>query len=263
MHVRVFLSQVPCRTIHLPRECLGARLQPEALCWKWRGRTLPELYSTAGRPNCCDFCGRPGPPRPDAAGRAGAAELRPRGDPHPPRLSRARSASGYLTPDRPSRTLLRRREVERVNLTSAASERRSSTPSSSWTSPASGSTRGTLTAWWRSSARWTRCRQHGGRGRARRGHDPRRRPRDRESAPSRAPRGGHDRLPGHRRAEMLRHLPRASRAPTSRGAGSVGVPARRRPAAEPIGADSLDVHAARRSTTCNTLERLHPPAAAS
>jgi len=25
-------------------ECRGARLQPEALCWKWRSRTLPELY---------------------------------------------------------------------------------------------------------------------------------------------------------------------------------------------------------------------------
>jgi excinuclease ABC subunit A len=42
MHVRVFLSRYrtynPCPTCH------GQRLQPEALCWKWRGRTLPELY---------------------------------------------------------------------------------------------------------------------------------------------------------------------------------------------------------------------------
>lgn len=42
MHVRVFLSRYraynPCPV------CLGQRLQPEALCWQWHGRTLPELY---------------------------------------------------------------------------------------------------------------------------------------------------------------------------------------------------------------------------
>ena len=42
MHVRVFLSRYraynPCPTCH------GQRLQPEALCWKWQGHTLPELY---------------------------------------------------------------------------------------------------------------------------------------------------------------------------------------------------------------------------
>ena len=42
MHVRVFLSRYraynPCPTCH------GQRLQPESLCWKWRGHTLPDLY---------------------------------------------------------------------------------------------------------------------------------------------------------------------------------------------------------------------------
>jgi excinuclease ABC subunit A len=42
MHVRVFLSRYraynPCPT------CGGTRLQPESLCWKWQGKTLPELY---------------------------------------------------------------------------------------------------------------------------------------------------------------------------------------------------------------------------
>jgi excinuclease ABC subunit A len=42
MHVRVFLSRyrsyVPCPS------CGGSRLQPDALCWKWKNHTLPELY---------------------------------------------------------------------------------------------------------------------------------------------------------------------------------------------------------------------------
>ena len=42
MHVRVFLSRY--RSYNLCPDCGGARLQPEALCWKWQGRTLPELY---------------------------------------------------------------------------------------------------------------------------------------------------------------------------------------------------------------------------
>ncbi|MEX0326742.1 MAG: excinuclease ABC subunit UvrA [Puniceicoccaceae bacterium] len=43
MHVRVFLSRyrsyVPCPA------CGGNRLQPESLCWKWKGHTLPDLYN--------------------------------------------------------------------------------------------------------------------------------------------------------------------------------------------------------------------------
>ena len=42
MHYRVFLSRY--RSYNLCPECRGTRLQPEALCWKWQNRTLPELY---------------------------------------------------------------------------------------------------------------------------------------------------------------------------------------------------------------------------
>ncbi len=42
MHVRVFLARY--RAYNLCPACGGQRLQPEALCWKWQNRTLPELY---------------------------------------------------------------------------------------------------------------------------------------------------------------------------------------------------------------------------
>jgi len=42
MHYRVFLSRY--RSYNLCPDCHGTRLQPEALCWKWQNRTLPELY---------------------------------------------------------------------------------------------------------------------------------------------------------------------------------------------------------------------------
>ncbi len=42
MHVRVFLSKY--RTYATCPDCGGARLKPEALWWKWQGRTLPDLY---------------------------------------------------------------------------------------------------------------------------------------------------------------------------------------------------------------------------
>ena len=42
MHVRVFLSKyrayIPCP------KCGGSRLKPEALCWRWKGYRLPDLY---------------------------------------------------------------------------------------------------------------------------------------------------------------------------------------------------------------------------
>ncbi len=60
MHVRVFLSRY--RAYNPCPDCGGARLQPEALCWRWRGRTLPGLYQLPGR--------RPARP----AGGRGAAE---------------------------------------------------------------------------------------------------------------------------------------------------------------------------------------------
>ncbi len=42
MHVRVFLSKY--RTYNTCPECHGARLKEESLWWKWRGKTLPEVY---------------------------------------------------------------------------------------------------------------------------------------------------------------------------------------------------------------------------
>ena len=42
MHVRVFLSRY--RAYNPCPDCGGQRLQPESLCWRWQGRTLPELY---------------------------------------------------------------------------------------------------------------------------------------------------------------------------------------------------------------------------
>ena len=42
MHVRVFLARY--RAYNPCPACGGQRLQPEALCWKWQGRTLPEIY---------------------------------------------------------------------------------------------------------------------------------------------------------------------------------------------------------------------------
>ena len=42
MHVRVFLARY--RTYNPCPDCGGQRLQPEALCWKWRNFTLPQLY---------------------------------------------------------------------------------------------------------------------------------------------------------------------------------------------------------------------------
>ncbi len=42
MHVRIFLSKF--RSYTLCPDCEGTRLQSEALNWKWRGHTLPELY---------------------------------------------------------------------------------------------------------------------------------------------------------------------------------------------------------------------------
>jgi excinuclease ABC subunit A len=107
MHVRVFLSRY--RAYNTCPACRGARLQPEALCWKWRGSSLPELYAL---PVDTLFSlisqSRPG-----------------RGDRHAElaydsiltRLRYLREVGlGYLTPDRPSRTLSGG-EVERVNLT--------------------------------------------------------------------------------------------------------------------------------------------------
>jgi excinuclease ABC subunit A len=44
MHVRVFLSRFRAY-LDCP-SCSGTRFQPETLNWKWKGKTLPDLYET-------------------------------------------------------------------------------------------------------------------------------------------------------------------------------------------------------------------------
>ncbi len=115
MHVRVFLSRY--RAYNVCPDCGGQRLQPEALCWKWQGRTLPELYQLPvsdllrllGK---CNLLG-------DTAGAAAGSHSASLA--YDSILSRLRYLEqvglGYLTLDRPSKTLSGG-EVERVNLTS-------------------------------------------------------------------------------------------------------------------------------------------------
>jgi len=107
MHVRVFLSRY--RSYNTCPACAGTRLQPEALCWRWRGLTLPELYRMPVD-RLLESIGASGP-----ASGARQAELA-----HDSILARLRYLRevglGYITLDRPSRTLSGG-EVERVNLT--------------------------------------------------------------------------------------------------------------------------------------------------
>ncbi len=116
MHVRVFLSRY--RSYNTCPECHGARLQPEALCWKWRGYTLPQLYQLP----ISEFLvlvqsdGGGVPPR-----RENAASHHQRDLAHDSIVTRLHYLEqvglGYLTLDRTSRTLSGG-EVQRVNLTS-------------------------------------------------------------------------------------------------------------------------------------------------
>ncbi|MDI1247401.1 MAG: excinuclease ABC subunit A, partial [Lacunisphaera sp.] len=115
MHVRVFLSRY--RAYNSCPECHGARLQPEALCWQWRGYTLPRLYQLPISELLA------------LVQSAGAAATPPRADSahhqrdlaHDSIVTRLRYLAqvglGYLTLDRTSRTLSGG-EVQRVNLTS-------------------------------------------------------------------------------------------------------------------------------------------------
>jgi excinuclease ABC subunit A len=107
MHVRVFLSRY--RAYRTCPTCGGGRLQPEALCWKWRGATLPELYAMpAGTLLAMISESSPAP---------GNRHAELAYDSILTRLRYLRGVGlGYLTPDRASRTLSGG-EVERVNLT--------------------------------------------------------------------------------------------------------------------------------------------------
>ncbi|HYP17613.1 MAG TPA: excinuclease ABC subunit UvrA, partial [Opitutus sp.] len=111
MHVRVFLARY--RAYNPCPACAGQRLQPESLCWKWQGRTLPELYQlpvsallsllqdeAASSPRTSDHSA-------DLAFDSIVTRLR----------YLAQVGLAYLTLDRQSRTLSGG-EVERVNLTS-------------------------------------------------------------------------------------------------------------------------------------------------
>jgi excinuclease ABC subunit A len=116
MHVRVFLSRYrsynPCPTCH------GQRLQPEALCWKWHGLTLPELYQLpvsdllSRLVDCHLLNDKP-------AGAKGSRHQRDLA--YESIVTRLRYLEqvglDYLTLDRQSKTLSGG-EVERVNLTS-------------------------------------------------------------------------------------------------------------------------------------------------
>ena len=108
MHVRVFLSR--WRAYESCPKCQGRRFREESLCWRWQGRTLPELYAL-----------------PVTELRQMLAPLAPKDSRHPAdhaheailaRLGYLEAVGlGYLALDRLSRTLSGG-EVQRVNLTS-------------------------------------------------------------------------------------------------------------------------------------------------
>ena len=114
MHVRVFLSRY--RAYNQCPECHGSRLQPEALCWKWRGYTLPQLYQLPIGELLAAVSSDT-----TLASRAAGHEAHSASIAHDSIVTRLRYLAqvglGYLTLDRTSRTLSGG-EVQRVNLTS-------------------------------------------------------------------------------------------------------------------------------------------------
>jgi len=115
MHVRVFLSRY--RAYNPCPDCGGQRLQPEALCWKWRGRTLPELYQLP----VTDLLAALVESEKDFAESTEVTDARSATLAFESILTRLRYLEqvglGYLTLDRSSKTLSGG-EVQRVNLTS-------------------------------------------------------------------------------------------------------------------------------------------------
>ncbi|MFA5265047.1 MAG: excinuclease ABC subunit A, partial [Opitutaceae bacterium] len=115
MHIRVFLARY--RSYNTCPACGGTRLQPEALCWKWNGRTLPELYQKPVS-TLLDLLGAQ---ETSASGLIGAGAMDGFHIALNAILTRLRYLEqvglGYLSLDRPSKTLSGG-EVQRVNLTS-------------------------------------------------------------------------------------------------------------------------------------------------
>ena len=108
MHVRVFLSKY--RAYTTCPECRSTRLKPEALNWKWRGHTLPDLYHLPVS-DLLTLLSKYHQPLNDHQGDIAAESILNR-------LSYLEQVGlGYLTLNRTSRTLSGG-EVERVNLTS-------------------------------------------------------------------------------------------------------------------------------------------------
>ena len=113
MHVRVFLARY--RAYNPCPACDGQRLQPEALCWKWQGRTLPVLYQLPVS-ELLTLLGQGSSGQSSSSGSAHSAELA--FDSIRTRLRYlAQVGLAYLTLDRQSKTLSGG-EVQRVNLTS-------------------------------------------------------------------------------------------------------------------------------------------------
>ncbi len=114
MHVRVFLSRY--RAYNQCPECHGSRLQPEALCWKWRGYTLPQLYQLPISELLAAVESDSSLVTHHSSHEAHSASIT-----HDSIVTRLRYLAqvglGYLTLDRTSRTLSGG-EVQRVNLTS-------------------------------------------------------------------------------------------------------------------------------------------------
>jgi len=109
MHVRIFLSRY--RSYTTCTTCRGRRLQPEALCYKIDGKTLPDLWLLAISDLREWFSTHEaGITNPDPSLKLILTEI----------TSRLRYLNevglGYLTLDRPARTLSGG-EIERVNLT--------------------------------------------------------------------------------------------------------------------------------------------------